>query len=155
MKQHRFTRFVVTFAAALAAVAAGTSAAAAPDATLAAATTRDAERFLTITLHPQAVGSAPRHGTRGRTTLVVRNARAGPESFVLARHDGGLQSLPRFEGMPFVPAGKVVARLHRIRAGGQQRVTVTLASGSYLLVATANASFGMVFADAVRPFNVR
>jgi hypothetical protein len=111
-------------------------------------------RSLTVTLHTRVIACMPRRTRPGRTTIVVRNARGGVESFVLARHAGGPESLPRFYGVPFVPAYEVVARLHGIRPGAEQRVTVTLARGSYLLVATANAS-GVVFADEVTPLHVR
>jgi hypothetical protein len=161
MREHRSHRIAAACTAAIVvAVAAGVSATASGGATRASAIPNKAERgtaqrLLTVTMHARGVGYAPRPATPGRTMLVVRNARAETESFVLAHHVGGVQSLPRFEGVPYVPPGEVVASLHGIRAGGQQRVAVTLASGSYLLVATPSASGSMIFADAVTSFRVR
>jgi|SRR5215207_3267925 len=115
-----------------------------------------AERFLAVTLYRQSVGCGPHAVPRGLRTLVVRNARASAESFVLARHAGGMSSLPSFYGRPFVPRYAVAARLHGIPAGKERRIAVTLAPGEYFLVATANASgaHGMTFADAGRSFSV-
>jgi hypothetical protein len=135
----------LTVAAAVSAPASGATDAPAP-----------AERFLAVTLYGQSVGCGPHAVPRGLRTLVVRNARASAESFVLARHAGGMSSLPSFYGRPFVPRYAVAARLHGIPAGTERRIAVTLAPGEYFLVATANASgaHGMTFADAGRSFSV-
>jgi hypothetical protein len=85
--------------------------------------------------------------------LVVRNARNAAASFVLARISGGVDALPRLEGMPFVPNDAVVGRLHRIPSGQQRQLAATLSRGEYLLVATPSAS-GTVFVGAARSFRV-
>ena len=145
MKQYRLNALAAIVA--IAAVA-GVSAPASDGALLA-----PAAGSLTITLHGTSVGCAPRAATRGRTTLVVRNARKGVSSFVLARHTGGIDNLPRVEGIPFVPSDAIAARLHRIPAGKQRQLAATLTPGEYLLVATPSAS-GMVFVAAARSFRV-
>jgi hypothetical protein len=114
-----------------------------------AATLAPGSGSVTVTLRRSSVVCLSRTPTRGRTTFVVRNARAGVTSFVLARHAGGLLTLPRIEGMAYLPAEEVVARLHRIPVGRQRRIAATLAPGEYLLVATIDASGPIFVAAAV------
>ena len=148
MKQSRITVVAAVLAVVAVAATAAVTAPTSDGATLAPS----APALFTVTLHRTTVG-APSAAIRGRTTVVVRNARAGATSFVLARHSGGLNSLPRLEGMPFVPADEIVGRLHRIPTGKQRQLVVTLTTGSYMVVATQDAT-GAVFVDAQRSFRV-
>jgi hypothetical protein len=123
-------------AALAAAVAAAPAAADRPHEETSSAATR-----VRVTLHDSAVTLRPRRVAPGRVTFVVRNAGTGTAAFLLARSGGGLPPLPRFEGIPFVPADLVVARVNGIRAGASRALTRSLARGEYLLVESTTGTF--------------
>jgi hypothetical protein len=76
----------------------------------------------------------------GQITFVVRNAGTGTAAFLLARA-ADAASLPRVEGVPFVPADLVVARRNGIAAGASRKLTRGLARGDYLLVESTTGTF--------------
>ena len=58
-----------------------------------------------MTLQRGGIGYTPSHLATGRTTLVVHNGRRAAVTFVIVRHSGGMTTLPRYSGMPFIPRG--------------------------------------------------
>ena len=104
-----------------------------------------------VTLRGDTIAASPNRIVRGRTTLVVRNAGPDRVTFLIARHSGGVGSLPRWEGLYFVPAGEIAGRLGPMAPGAQKQLTLTLARGSYLLV---ESSVGR-FVNAAMPLDVR
>lgn len=94
-----------------------------------------------LTFRAGALDRAPGRVAEGRTTFAVRNAGPTALTFLVARHAGGLDTLPRLEGVPFVAPETIVARLDGIRPRAQRVVSTPLRDGEYLLVATTNAPF--------------
>jgi hypothetical protein len=135
MSARPLTRLTIVPAALAAAFAVAPAAAERPYTETPSAATR-----VHVTLHDSAVALQRRRVAPGRVTFVVRNAGTGTAAFLLAR-TGDVDSLPRVEGVPFVPAGLVVARRNGIRAGASSRMTRGLARGDYLLVESTTGTF--------------
>src|SRR5262249_31736013 len=93
-----------------------------------------AEQTMKVMLSARGVGLSRNDVDAGRTTLLVRNRRAAAKAFLIARHTGGLDSLPHFSGLAFVPRDEIVGPVEAVSGGKQKQVRRTLRPGSYLLV---------------------
>jgi hypothetical protein len=137
MKLNRSSGIGAASATTLLALVAGVSTASAQPA---AAKPAHAAQVVNVMLHSSSIGFAPNRVLSGRTTLVVRSRRSASITFILARHTGGLNTLPRYNGVPFVPREEIV-RISRLTTGTQKRLTLMLTTGNYLLL-TSKSTLG-------------
>ena len=155
MKLYRITRTVaVSLGAVLALVAGGATASARPASGFSAAA---AERVVNVMLARGSIVLVPRRVAAGQTTLVVRNQRDAVTAFVLARHTGGLNSLPRFYGRPFVPREEIVGSITQLNPDGQKRLRLVLGRGNYLMVTSSGGMYdggGPILVDTAMPIAV-
>jgi hypothetical protein len=114
-------------------------------------------QIMKVMLEGNAIDLSRDHLSAGSTTLVVRSARGASAAFMIARDTGGLDSLPRYSGKPFVPSQQIVGSIETVSAGKQKQVSRRLKPGSYLLVTGAARLGGdlSMIADAVVAFSVR
>jgi hypothetical protein len=123
----------------LLALVAGVSTASAQPA--AAKPAQAAAQVVNVMLHTGSIGFAPNRVLPGRTTLVVRNGRSASTTFIIARHTGGLNTLPHYNAMTYVPREEIVGRISRLTPGTQKRLTLMLATGNYLVL-TSKGTLG-------------
>src|SRR5262249_23460223 len=97
----------------------------------AAKPTRTAEQVVNVELQRGTIGYHPGHVAAGRMTLAVHNGRKLPTMFIIARHTGGMLTLPKYTGMPVIPREELVARLAQLAPGTKQQLRLTLAHGNY------------------------
>jgi hypothetical protein len=97
------------------------------------------------------------HLAPGPATLAVRNTHGGSTVFLIARHQGGFGSLPRYNGNAFVPSNEIVGPIESVSAHTQKLVTRTLKPGGYLLVTSKTKLGGdlPILAGAAVAFSVR
>jgi hypothetical protein len=87
-----------------------------------------------------------------------REGRADDEGHdLIARHQGGFGSLPRYNGNAFVPSNEIVGSIESVSAHTQKLVTRTLKPGGYLLVTSKTKLGGdlPILAGAAVAFSVR
>jgi hypothetical protein len=120
------------------------------------AAAKPAVPVVNVMLHTSSIGFAPNRVLSGRTTLVVRSRRSAPITFIVARHVGGLNTLPHYNGMPFVPREEIV-RISRLTNGTQQRFSLMLTNGNYLLLTSKGTLGGdsPIFVDTSARIAVR
>ncbi len=114
-----------------------------------------AEQVVNVTLQRGGIGYTPSHLATGRTTLVVHNGRRAAVTFVIVRHSGGMTTLPRYSGMPFIPREEIVAST-QISSNTQRRVSLMLTHGNYLVLTSKGQLAGdsPLFADTAAQFAV-
>jgi len=131
MKLYRSKGIGAAVATALVALLAGVSTGSAQP--VAAKRGGPAEQVVNVTVQRGGIGYRPSHLVAGRSTLVVRNGRRAAVTFVIARHSGGMMTLPRYSGMPFIPREEIVAHT-RLSSSTQRRLSLMLTHGSYLVL---------------------
>jgi len=154
MKLDRISRIGTACAIALFALVAGvTTGSAQPTAAKPASA---AEQVVTVVLQHGTIGYTPEHVAGGRMTLVVHNGRKQATTFILARHNGGMPSLPEYSGMHFIPREEIISRLTRVAAGSQLRLTLTLAHGNYAVLTSKGTLNGdsPILVDSAATFAV-
>lgn len=146
MKLYRSKWIGAACATALVALLAGVSTGSAQP--VAAKPARAAKQVVNVTLQRGGIGYTPSHLATGRTTLVVHNSGGAAVTFVIARHSGGMASLPRYIGMPFIPREEIIART-RLSSNTQRKVSLMLAHGNYLVLTSKGKPGGdsPLFAD--------
>jgi hypothetical protein len=113
-------------------------------------------RQVHVTLHAGSVAISPASIAAGRTTLVVRSTDKRPDLFAIVEDPGGVNSLPRFDGLPFAPAAMITGKITTVAPHGSAPMTVNLASGSYLLVEGHSwIGKGTIFVDTAQTLLVR
>jgi hypothetical protein len=153
MKLYRSKGIGAACATALVALLAGVSTGSAQP--VAAKRAGPTEQVVNVTLQREGIGYTPSHVVAGRTTLVVRNSRRAAVTFVIVRHTGGMTTLPRYSGMPFIPREEIVART-QVSSQTQLRVSLMLTHGNYLVLTSKGELAGNspLFADTAAPIAV-
>ena len=153
MKLYRNRGIGAASATALVALLAGVSTGSAQS--VAAKPARADKQVVNVTLQRGGIGYSPSHLMTGSTTLVVHNGRGAAVTFVIARHSGGMASLPRYSGIPFIPREEIVAST-RLSSSTQRRVSLMLTHGSYLVLTSKGQLGGdsPLFADTATQFAV-
>jgi len=118
--------------------------------------TTAAEQVVKVELQRGTIGYDPGHVAAGRMKLLVHNARKQTTTFIIARHTGGMLTLPRYSGMPFIPREEIVARLPRLAPRSQQRLSLTLAHGNYAVLTSNGTLTGdsPIIVDSAASFGV-
>ena len=153
MKLYRSKGIGAASATALVALLAGVSTGSAQP--VAAKPARADKQVVNVSLQRGGIGYTPSHLMTGSTTLVVHNSRPAAVTFVIARHSGGMASLPSYIGMPFIPREEIVART-RLSSNTRRRVSLMLAHGNYLVLTSKGKPGGdsPLFADTAAQFAV-
>jgi hypothetical protein len=153
MKLYRISGIGTACAAALLALVAGVSTGSAQP-TVASPTA--ATQQVNVVLQRGAIGYTPGHVGAGRMTLVVHNGRNQTTTFIVADHKGGMLTLPRYSGMPFIPREEIVGHLTRLTPGSQRRLTITLAEGNYAVLTSRGplGGDGPIVVDSAVRFEV-
>ena len=143
-------------AAVAAATALATGAAVGSAQPTAAKPTRTAEQMVSVELQGGTIGYTPGHVAAGRMTLAVHNGRKQPTTFIIARHTGGMPTLPKYSGMPFIPREEIVARLLQLAPGTKQQLRLTLAHGNYAVLTSKRVLNGdsPIIVDSAASFAV-
>jgi hypothetical protein len=148
MKRYRSKWIGAAYATALVALLAGVATASAQP--VAAKRAGPTAQVVNVTVQRGGIGYTPSHLVAGRTTLVVHNGRRAAVTFVIVRHSGGVTSLPRYSGMPFIPREEIVGRT-RLSSASQGRLSLMFTHGNYLAVTSKGQFAGdsPLFADTV------
>ena len=146
MKLHRHKGIGAACATALVALLVGVSTGSAQP--VAAKRAGPTAQVVNVTVQRGGIGYKPSHLVAGRTTLVVHNGGRAAVTVAIVRHSGGMTSLPRYNGMPFIPREEIVGRT-RLSSNSQGRLSLMLTHGSYLVVTSEGQFAGdsPLFAD--------
>jgi hypothetical protein len=138
MKRHRISGIGAACASALLALVFGVSSGSAQPT---AGEPAVAAEQVNVVLQRGTIGYTPGHVVAGRMTLVVHNGRKQTTTFIIARHNGGMLTLPSYSGMPFIPREEIVGHLTRLSPGSERRLTLILVHGNYAVL-TSKGTLG-------------